>query len=164
MDRNITSSPMIWMASCMANVDGSIWTTRAVSSLPRACGYWSRPKHTTFHTTNAIRMLYVSPFFPHKATHIHLGSLGKSWTRHHNTEAINSLNSKGHFIPFIWFWGSRGQWVQRWKMKIALCFPGYSFLVALSPIWLRGHANLLYSILCHHVIYIYRAIGVNQQP
>lgn len=48
--------------------------------------------------------------------------------------------------------------------KFARRFFGSSFSVAISQIRLGGHANLLYSILCHRVVYIYRAIGVNQQP
>lgn len=149
----------------MVNVDGSIWTLRAISSLPRACSYWSRPIHTTFLTRNTIMMLYVS-LFPHKATHVHLGQLGKSWPHHHITVVMNSLNSKGYFIQFD-FGGHRDDGCKggiEQHIKIALCFFGAASLVAISQIRLRGHANLLYSILCHHVIYIYRAIGVNQQP
>lgn len=101
-------------------------------------------------------MLYGS-LFPHKATHVHLDPLGKSWTHHHITEVINSINSKGYFIQFNF--GGHGDdgckgGTER-LIKIALCFFGAFFLVAIAQIRLRGHANLLYSILCHHVIYIY---------
>lgn len=162
MDRNITLSPMIWTASCMANVDGSIWTLRAVSSLPRACGYWSRPKHTTFLTRNAIRMLYVS-LLPHKATHVHLGPLGKIWSHRRITEVINSLNSKGYFIQFD-FGGHRNDGCKGGTERHVKFARWYSSLLSVSQSRLRGHANLLYSILCHRVVYIYRAIRVNQQP
>lgn len=105
------------------------------------------------------------PFFPHKATHVQLGPLGKSWTHHHITEVINSLNSKGYFMQLD-FGGHRDDGCKggtERHIKIVLCFFGASFLVAISQIILRGHVNLLFSILCHRVIYIYRAIGVNQQ-
>lgn len=96
----------------------------------------------------------------------HLGPWGKSRTHRHITEVMSSLKSKGYFIQFDFGGhgddGCRGGTKRR--IKIALCFFGAFFLLAISQIRLGGHANLLYSILCHHVVYIYRAIGVSQQP